>query len=79
MFEHHLHVYYLFLLCNVNGAKFLNVNFLLVLFIVAHAAAVFGTVIIPLTSMHAFYNHKFDLNRGYFRLNLSPTSGRCPQ
>ena len=36
-----------------NGAQFLNITFLLVLFTTAPAAAVFGTVIVPLTSMHA--------------------------
>ena len=33
----------------VNGAQFFNITFLLVLF----TAAVFGTVIVPLTSMYA--------------------------
>ena len=36
-----------------NGAQFLNITFLLVLFTTAPAAAVFRTVIVPLTSMHA--------------------------
>ena len=38
----------------VNGAKFLNITFLLVLFAAsAAAAAVLLTVIVPLTRMHA--------------------------
>ena len=36
----------------VNGAQFLNVTCLLVLFAAAAAAVVFGTVIVPLTSMY---------------------------
>ena len=36
----------------VNGSQFLNTIFLLVLFAAATAAAVFGTVIVPLTSMY---------------------------
>ena len=38
---------------SVKGAQFLNITFLLVLFTAAPAAALFGTVIVPLTSMHA--------------------------
>ena len=38
---------------SLNGAQFLNVTFLLVLFAVTPAAAVFRTVIAPLTSMYA--------------------------
>ena len=38
---------------SVKGAQFLNYDFLLVLFIPAPAAAVFGTNIVPLTSMYA--------------------------
>ena len=41
----------------VNGAQFLNITFLLVLFTAATSAAVFGTVIVPLTSMYASFNH----------------------
>ena len=38
---------------SINGAKFLNFTFLLVLFTAAPVAAVFGTVTVPLTSMYA--------------------------
>ena len=38
---------------SLNGAQFLTVTFLLVLFAAAPAAAVFRTVIVPLTSMYA--------------------------
>ena len=45
----------------VNGTKLLNIHFLLVLFTAAPAAAVFGTVIVSLTSMHASLQlHKSD-------------------
>ena len=37
----------------VNGAQFLDITFLLVLFAVAPAAYVSSTVIVPLTSMYA--------------------------
>ena len=37
----------------VNGAKFLNITFLLVLFAAAPAAAVLLTVIVPLTRIYA--------------------------
>ena len=37
----------------VNGAQFLNITFLLVLFASASAAAVLLTVIVPLTRMYA--------------------------
>ena len=37
----------------VNGAQFLNITFLLVLFASASAAAVSLTVIVPLTRIHA--------------------------
>ena len=37
----------------VNGAPFLNITFLLVLFAAAGAAAVLLTVIVPLTRMYA--------------------------
>ena len=36
----------------VNGAQFLNITFLLILFTVAPAAVVFGTVTVPLKSMY---------------------------
>ena len=38
---------------SVKGAQFLNITFLLVFFTAAPAAALFGTVIVPLTSVHA--------------------------
>ena len=41
----------------VNGAQFLNVTFLLVLFASASAAAVLLTVIVPLTWIMYHYNH----------------------
>ena len=41
----------------VNGAQFLNITFLLVLFAVAPAGAVLLTVIFPLTSRYDHYNH----------------------
>ena len=37
----------------VNGAQFLNITFLLVLFVSASAAAVLLTVIVPLTRIYA--------------------------
>ena len=37
----------------VNGAEFLNITFLLLLFASASAAAVLLTVIVPLTRMYA--------------------------
>ena len=37
----------------VNGAQFLNITFLLVLFAAAPAAEVSLTIILPLTSMYA--------------------------
>ena len=40
-----------------NGAQFLNITFLLVLFAVAPAADVSSTVIVPLTSMYASLNY----------------------
>ena len=47
---------------SLNGTQFLSVTFLLVLFAAAPAAAVFRTVIVLLTSMHAsLLPHKFDL------------------
>ena len=38
---------------SVKGAKCLNITFLFVLFTHVPAASVFGTVIVPLTSMYA--------------------------
>ena len=38
---------------SVKGAQFLNITFLFVLCTAAAVAAVFGTVIVPLTSMNA--------------------------
>ena len=38
---------------SVNGAQFLNNTFLLILFIAAPAAAVFGTAIVLLASMYS--------------------------
>ena len=38
---------------SVNGAQFLNISFLFALFTAASAAVVFGTVIVPLTSVCA--------------------------
>ena len=37
---------------SVNGAQSLNITFLFVLFTYVPAATMFGTVIVPLTSMH---------------------------
>ena len=37
----------------VNGAQFLNITFLLVLFTGVAAAAVFGTVVVAVTCMYA--------------------------
>ena len=37
----------------VNGAQFLNITFLLVLFTAAPVAALFGTVIVHLISVYA--------------------------
>ena len=36
-----------------NGAQFLNITFLLVLFALASKTAVFGTVMVPLTNTYA--------------------------
>ena len=36
----------------VKGAQFLNITFLFVLFTAAAATAVYGTAIVPLTSMY---------------------------
>ena len=38
---------------SVNGAQFLNINFLLVLFTAKPVAPVFGIVIVPIISIHA--------------------------
>ena len=37
----------------VNGAQFLNITFLLASFAAASAAAIFATVIVPLTTIYA--------------------------
>ena len=37
----------------INGGQFLNITFLLALFASASVDAVFGTVIVPLTSIYA--------------------------
>ena len=37
----------------INGGQVLNTTFLLVLFTAAPVVAVFGTIIVPLTSMYA--------------------------
>ena len=48
---------------SVNGAQFLNITFLLVLFASTLAAAVLLTDIFPLTSLYAsLQSHKLDLN-----------------
>ena len=48
---------------SVNGAQFLNITFLLVLFASTLAAAVLLTDIFPLTSVYAsLQSHKLDLN-----------------
>ena len=47
----------------VNGAQFLNITFLLVLFAVAPSEAVLLTVIVPLTRIYAsLSSHKLDFN-----------------
>ena len=46
-------VLFILLIQLVNGAQFLNITFLLVLFASAPAAAVLLTVIFPLTSKYA--------------------------
>ena len=47
----------------VNGAQFLNITFLLVLFATAPAADVLSTIIVPLTRMYAsLYSHKLDFS-----------------
>ena len=46
----------------VKGAQFLNITFLFVLFTAAAATAVYGTAIVPLTTMYeSLQPHKFDL------------------
>ena len=48
---------------SVNGARFLNITFLLALFASTLAAAVLLTDIFPLTSIYAsLQSHKLDLN-----------------
>ena len=47
----------------VNGAQFLNITFLLVLFASASEATVLLTVIVSLTRIYAsLYSHKLDFN-----------------
>ena len=41
----------------VNGAQFLNITFLSLLFTAAPAAAVLSTLIVPLTGIYAYCNH----------------------
>ena len=56
-------VLFILLIQIVNGAQFLNIAFLLVLFALASAAAVLLTVIFPLTSIYAsLKSHKLDLS-----------------
>ena len=46
----------------VNGAQFLNMTYLLVLFTGAASAAMFGTIMVALASMYAsLWSHKSDL------------------
>ena len=46
---------------SVNGPQFLNITFLIVSFTAAPAVYVFGTVMVPLTSMYAsLQSHKCD-------------------
>ena len=53
----------------INGAQFLNINFLLVLFTAEAAAAVLLTEIFPLTSIYAsLLSHKLDFS--FVVLNL---------
>ena len=50
---------------SVKGAQFLNITTLSALFPARSAAAVFGTVIVPLKSMHNYIitcMHKLDFN-----------------
>ena len=53
---------------SVKGAEFLYITFLLVLFTAAPAAAVFETVMVPLTRMYA--SHKFYLILDILNLKL---------
>ena len=47
----------------VNGAQFLNITFLLILFAATPAAAVLVTLIVPLTRIDAsLQSHKLDFN-----------------
>ena len=56
-------VLFIYLMLLVNVAQFSNITFLLALFAAAEATAVFGTVIVPLTSIYAsLSSHKVDLN-----------------
>ena len=46
----------------VNGAQFLNITYLLVLFTGAASAAMFGTIMVALAGMYAsLWSHKSDL------------------
>ena len=48
---------------SVNGAQFLNITSFIVLFEPATAAAVFGTIIVPLTCVYtSLQSHKRDFN-----------------
>ena len=53
---------------SVKEAEFLYITFLLVLFTAAPAAAMFGTVMVPLTRMYA--SHKFYLILDILNLKL---------
>ena len=46
-------VLFILLMQLINGAQFLNITFLLALFSSASAAAVFGTVVVPLAGIYA--------------------------
>ena len=56
-------VLFIWLIQLINGAQFLNITILLALFASASAAAVFGTVIILLTSIYAsLQSHELDFS-----------------
>ena len=46
-------ILFISLMQSVNGAQFVNIMFLSILFAAANVAAVFSTVIVPLTHMYA--------------------------
>ena len=48
-----MRVLFILVIQSVKGAQLLSITFLFVLFSAALAAAAFGTVIVPLTSMNA--------------------------